>query len=138
MAEKIKTRVKDTFPPQYLSFWQIYLFLQPSARMIRKRQYSKQKGATGKADTRLGKQTLTKKCSCVKKHSKRNEINYFLAKGLNTDDFVQLFRILHARCFISIYSKSNLLQRTRYFKRKKVKSKNVSFEGLRKQQNYTQ
>lgn len=52
VAKKMKTilRIKDTFPPGYLSFWQIYSFLPPSVRMIRKRRHSKEKAATGKAD----------------------------------------------------------------------------------------
>lgn len=52
MANIIKTsvRVKGTFPPRHPSFGQVYLFLQPSARTIRKRQHSKQARPTGKAD----------------------------------------------------------------------------------------
>lgn len=52
MGNKIQTsvRVKGTSPPMYLSFWQIYLFLQLSERKIRKRQHSKQASPTGKAD----------------------------------------------------------------------------------------
>lgn len=101
VAKKIKRSlgVKDTFPSGFLP----YLLISTTfSKNDQKKTALEAKKCYCYRYVCLRKQTLTQQQSCVKKHWKRNEINYFLAKGLKTDDFVQLFRILHSRCFILI------------------------------------